>query len=488
MELTAAQAERAAGVLVAQACGDALGVPYEFAARLRDDQHPAMVGGGLGPYEPGEYSDDTQMAMCIALVAAERGELTSDAALDDVAEWFEKWFAHGASDVGNQTREVLSAARRGRGAPAERLRAASYAYAERHPGSAGNGALMRTAAVALPHLGDDDAIAGATRAIAELTHADPRAGDSAVLWSVAIDRAVREARFDVRAGLPLIPADRRDQWAAWIDEAEARDPRGFNPNGFTVHALQAAWSAIVHTPDPADDAAVGSFPCLNLQHALDTAVRIGHDTDTVAAIAGALLGARWGMSAVPFRWRRVVHGWPKHRARDLARMGALAARRGASDAQGWPTCDVLDYNESPREVVPHPYDKGVLLGTAVSTGADKADAVVSLCRLGRTEVPRVGAAPSDHLEVWLIDAHDPAKNPNLAFVIDDAARAVAALRGEGRTVLLHCVRAESRTPAVARYATLRGAEVDDAIKQVTHAVGASGPNPTLMAAVRALAG
>src|SRR3954452_10663224 len=48
-ELDAIQADRAAGVLLGQACGDALGVPYEFRRTLTEDEQPAMIGGGLGP-------------------------------------------------------------------------------------------------------------------------------------------------------------------------------------------------------------------------------------------------------------------------------------------------------------------------------------------------------------------------------------------------------------------------------------------------------
>ena len=55
----------------------------------------------------------------------------------------------------------------------------------------------------------------------------------------------------------------------------------------------------------------------HLAGALELAVRAGHDTDTTAAIAGALLGARWGASAVPARWRRILHGWPGLTAEDL---------------------------------------------------------------------------------------------------------------------------------------------------------------------------
>src|SRR4051794_16107050 len=196
MKLTAIQQARAAGVLLAQACGDALGVPYEFKARLRDEDQPQMIGGGLGPYAPGEYSDDTQMAVCIARVAATGADLRSDDALDSIAEAFLDWRFNGASDVGIQTSAVLSAARRGEGRPAERMRAAARALHEQTGKTAGNGALMRTAPVALAHLGDDEAMTAAARAVAELTHGDPLAGDSCVLWCIAIDRAIRDARLD----------------------------------------------------------------------------------------------------------------------------------------------------------------------------------------------------------------------------------------------------------------------------------------------------
>ena len=57
-----------------------------------------------------------------------------------------------------------------------------------------------------------------------------------------------------------------------------------------------------------------------------TQVRAGDDTDTVAAIAGALLGARHGASAVPAEWRAAVHGWPGLTADDLVELAVRAAR------------------------------------------------------------------------------------------------------------------------------------------------------------------
>jgi len=155
---------------------------------------------------------------------------------------------------------------------------------------------MRTAPVALAHLGDREAIAAAAREVSDLTHADPLAGEACVLWCLAIDHAIHHSEFDLVGGLHYLPAERQAFWAEKIAEAGTDDPASFTPNGFVVTALQAAWAAITQTPVPEDR------PARHLGDALVAAVRIGHDTDTVAAIAGALLGARWGSSAVPLRW------------------------------------------------------------------------------------------------------------------------------------------------------------------------------------------
>jgi ADP-ribosyl-[dinitrogen reductase] hydrolase len=153
-----------------------------------------------------------------------------------------------------------------------------------------------------------------------------------VLWSIAIDRAVREARLDgIWDGLNQITPARRDQWVTWIEDAEQAPPWAFPNNGCTVTALQAAWSAITHTP-LRDDA-----PYTHLQNALDMAVHSGGDTDTVAAIAGGLLGARWGLKAIPLHWRRHVHGWPNMNCQHLKRIALYAVGwDGRSDRRDTP--------------------------------------------------------------------------------------------------------------------------------------------------------
>ena len=146
--------DRACGVLLGQAAGDALGVPYEFATPPRADEKAEMTGGGLGDYAPGEWSDDTQMAACIAQVSATGADLTGTTALDQIAENFLRWAADGPADIGAQTSAVLRSARTGEGAPHQRLTDAAAEYSRRNPRSAGNGALMRTSIVGLSALDD----------------------------------------------------------------------------------------------------------------------------------------------------------------------------------------------------------------------------------------------------------------------------------------------------------------------------------------------
>ena len=132
----------------------------------------------------------------------------------------------------------------------------------------------------------------------------------------------------------------------------------------------------------------------------------------------------------------------------------------------------------------HPHDEGVWMG-AVGVLDDLpagVDAVVSLCRIGTRQVPEAIAA-GNRVTVWLVDKEAPGENPHLEFVLTEAADAVAALRAEGKTVLLHCVQAQSRTPTVAALYAMRhlGAEPERAVREVCAALPNAHPNTTFAA-------
>ncbi len=268
-----------------------------------------------------------------------------------------------------------------------------------------------------------------------------------------------------------------------MDEApgcrQSARPASFANNGWVVAALQAAWSAIATTPVPVDNPDAGVFRANHLGLALDAAVRAGYDTDTVAAIAGGLLGAAYGASAVPGRWRYLLHGWPGISSHQLVAIAAAIERKGKPDGFDF------GYAGSPIDTFTrHPYDDGVLLGGigVLRRLPEEVDAVVSLCRVADTDVP--DGMP--HVEVRLIDRPERDENPHLHFVLLDTVGVIEQFRREGRTVLVHCVGAYSRTPTMgALYgARLRDISGDDALRDIIAALPGANPNRAFRRALR----
>ncbi|GER23598.1 hypothetical protein NCCP1664_20930 [Zafaria cholistanensis] len=361
VRLDSAQRDRAAGTLVGLAAGDALGAGYEFGDPLPEAAPVGMIGGGPFGFAPAEWTDDTSMAVVVAraLLPAScsnpaRPEteddagalLPDDARLSAMVDGWRDW-AQDAKDVGAQTRAVLGRAGRlvgtagpsGEVTPAQAARTAAREHHEANGRSAGNGSLMRTAPLAVAFLHDEAAAWDAAMHVSELTHFESDAGEACALWTVAIRHAVLTGELDVRRGLPRLAKDRAALWASRIDAAEQSAPRDFTNNGWVVEAFQGAWSAIASiTRGKADaNASPGVEPGIaatapdttSLRRGIEAAVRGGRDTDTVAAIAGSLLGAAHGHSAIPSGWLNDLHGWPGLKANDLAELGlALATREG----------------------------------------------------------------------------------------------------------------------------------------------------------------
>lgn len=471
MDLNTAQTVRAAGVLVGLAVGDALGAGYEFGPALPASTPVYMKGGGPFGFEPSEWTDDTSMALCIAEGFLEERSEPVDRYSSTKQRWID--WARTAKDVGAQTRSVLS--------HSERLgfEGAALAFHEQNGRSAGNGSLMRTAPIGLAHLSrsydwDDLRDMGMrdARRFSAFTHFEDDAGDAAALWTAAITHAVLTGELDIRVGLEEKSHLRGsvELWLERIEAAENREPSEFRNNGWVVEAFQGAWSSI-HTTRRQHQTGPE-----HLRAALEAAVRGGNDTDTVAAIAGSLLGAAYGIAAIPFEWMRDLHGWPGYDARELIGIGlALATNRPAGTQ--WPAIPTMDYSagagSDSQETFRHPDDAGVLLGAVGALASEEYDAVVSLCRVGseQAQVER-----RDHAEYWLIDSPE---NEHLDFIVRDAVNAIERFRSEGKTVLLHCVRMESRTPtlAAAYGAKVAGGTALEALERASRVLPRANPNP-----------
>ncbi len=175
----------------------------------------------------------------------------------------------------------------------------------------------------------------------------------------------------------------------------------------------------------------------------------------------------------------MLHGWPGMRSRDLVDLASTITRKGAPDE--------FDFSYRGYELgvaSRHPYDEGVWLGDigALRSLPDGVDAVVSLCRVGKADLP----ARAEQIDVRFID--QPGVNDNLDFVLLDTVRVVEQLRREGRTVLIHCVQAQSRTPTVAALygARLRGTGITAALADVCAVLPNADPIPEFREALRRL--
>ena len=255
--------DRAVGAVLASAVGDALGAPYEFGAPNPTAPCEIEGGGGFG-WAPGEWTDDTQMALAVLGVLATGSDRF-------VADRRRRWCA------GSPVARVTSATRPGRcssdamrgTAPTE----AAAAFQDAHPDAAGNGALMRTGPVALAFIGDRDVVA---RLAADGRGPDPSApGQRRRLCAVVAGDRARDHQRSSRRGVRLVRGDPRRARPHRSDSSRAVDarastsrptaipPTSSRSNGWVVAAFQAAIAAITSTADDDQD-----LPCDHLAAAL----------------------------------------------------------------------------------------------------------------------------------------------------------------------------------------------------------------------------
>ncbi|RST31341.1 hypothetical protein HMF7854_11190 [Sphingomonas ginkgonis] len=280
----ASSEDRALGAFLGLAVGDALGTTLEFSRRDSKPRVTDLVGGGPFRLQPGEWTDDTAMALALAQ------SLVADPRLDetDLMHRFVDWYRNGTTsctgecfDIGITTRSALS-----------RFSSSGNPVAgSTDPHSAGNGSLMRLAPVALAQWQDRPALRDIAARQSATTHGAPEAVDACVAFAELLADAIAgQPHAEVLAprefaGAPAVAAVLAGSW-----RGKPRD--AIRSSGYVIHSLEAALWCVGRT---------SSF-----RSAVTLAAKLGDDADTVAAITGQLAGALYGLSGIPAEWLEVL--------------------------------------------------------------------------------------------------------------------------------------------------------------------------------------
>ena len=277
-----AMLDRFRGCLLGLACGDAVGTTLEFKPRGSFTPITDMVGGGPFRLEPGQWTDDTSMALCLAESLLHHDGFNAVDQMGRYVNWWRNGYLSSTGecfDIGVATREAL-----------ERYCETNNPFAgSTRPDKAGNGSLMRLAPVAMFFHGDKDALIRHAAESSRTTHGALEAVESCVLFAQMLSAAFAgssrdEILFGARAALnaPNVLAIARGDYAK-------KTQSGIVGSGYCIASLEAAAWCFLNT---------NSFSAAVL-----AAANLGDDADTTAAITGQLAGAFYGVDGIPAAWR-----------------------------------------------------------------------------------------------------------------------------------------------------------------------------------------
>ena len=282
--------DRFRGCLLGLAVGDALGTTLEFKPPGTFEPIDDMVGGGPFNLRPGQWTDDTSMALCLATSLIEQGGFDASDQMQRYVRWWREGYLSSTGhcfDIGTTVRSALARFERD-GDP--------YAGST-DPNSAGNGSLMRLAPAAMYFAADHEEAVEIAASSSQTTHGARKAVDACRYFATLLVGALNG---DDKETL-LSP----DYWPVWWDQepepltakvvriAEGsfkdRNPPDIKGTGYVVDALEAALWAF-HSSD-------------NFREGALLAVNLGDDADTTGAIYGQLAGAYYGAESIPNEWR-----------------------------------------------------------------------------------------------------------------------------------------------------------------------------------------
>jgi ADP-ribosylglycohydrolase len=282
--------DRYRGCLLGLATGDAVGTTLEFEPPGTFTPIKDMVGGGPFGLQPGQWTDDTSMALCLAESLIEQNGFDPVDQLQRYLQWYRVGHLSSTGqcfDIGNTVRSALM--RFGRtGEP--------YCGST-DPRSAGNGSIMRLAPVPLFFAQNPEEAIEMSAESSRTTHGAETAVDACRYLGGLIVGAVNGASREELLSSYYSPI--ADYWDenSLVDDIDAiaagsfkhRQPPEIRGTGYVVESLEAALWAFYHSQSFEEG-------CL-------LAVNLGDDADTTGAVYGQLAGAFYGELGIPQSWR-----------------------------------------------------------------------------------------------------------------------------------------------------------------------------------------
>jgi ADP-ribosyl-[dinitrogen reductase] hydrolase len=270
------------GCLLGLACGDAVGTAVEFSARGKFAPVTDMVGGGVFELKPGEWTDDTSMALCLASSLTELGRFDPADQMQRYWKWVDDGYLSSNGrcfDVGNTVYDALERFRQ----TGEPLSGSS------DPWSAGNGCIMRLAPVPMFFYPDREQAIGMSGQSARTTHAAAECVEACRLLGGVLFRALEgaskeEALFD--HGVTGLVCENIQAIARGDYRAKSEDQVA--GSGYVVRSLEAALWCFWQAADFRD--------------AILRAANLGDDADTTAAVCGQVAGAYHREEGIPKDW------------------------------------------------------------------------------------------------------------------------------------------------------------------------------------------
>jgi ADP-ribosyl-[dinitrogen reductase] hydrolase len=291
------------GALLGLACGDAVGTTVEFKSRGTFQPVVDMVGGGPFRLKPGEWTDDTSMALCLGVSLTECQGFDAQDQMRRYQRWMQEGYLSSNGrcfDVGGTVAGAL-----------RRFASSGNPYSGPiEPKTAGNGCIMRLAPVPMAFFASRQQAIDYSGESSRTTHGAQECMDASRLFGAmlhaALSGATKEAiLFEQLLDPPLTGRIAEIASGKWRDKV-VNEIRG---SGYVVESLEAALWCFHQASD--------------FQDAVLRATNLGDDADTTAAICGQLAGAFYGEDNIPLQWRNQLarHGEILELADKLFAMG-----------------------------------------------------------------------------------------------------------------------------------------------------------------------